>query len=101
MKQQMIFLQNNVASAEQNLSSDDQEQMTDHIKMHNCWAPMEFYTSLHHIANHNRMPNTEPTVEAHEIELILQLIFSLAVYGVALDMQLKGQSSKNSFGHQY
>ena len=78
MKQQLAYIRANVAVAENNLQQDDLDQMTEHVKMYNCFAQAPVYQHLLAMANKGRpkdgQDGREP-VSMREIELVLRLIF--------------------------
>ena len=92
LKKQVSVVKTNIDNAKKNLSEDDKQRMSEHIQTFNCFMPMEFPHKLLQIANKIR-PAAEPPVVIREIELILRLIFSLAVYGKSLDFLLKHRSA--------
>ena len=93
MKQQVAYIKANVTVAENNLQQDDLDRMTEHVKMYNCFAQTAFYQHLLALANkgrpHDGQDGREP-VSMREIELVLRLIFALAVHSdTSLDFAVK------------
>ena len=93
MKQQVAYIKANVTVAENNLQQDDLDRMTEHVKMYNCFAQTAFYQHLLALANKGRpqdgQDGKEP-VSMREIELVLRLIFALAVHSnTSLDFAVK------------
>ena len=84
MAEQVTVLKKRVDDKRKMMNSQDKNRMSDATWMTNCFAPSELFLLLKDTANRNR-PDDSPNIEMREIELVVHLIFGLAVYDTSLE----------------
>lgn len=84
MQQQIKVLDTKVKEKKKAFTEEDNERMSDGVKLFNCFAIDEFWSHLLDIANRHR-PSNSASITKRELELVTRLILSLGIYGVSLD----------------